>query len=380
MEPSEEQKPIKQEKSSPSAGALLQEARLKQGLTLEQVAEKLNLRAPNIVDIEADKIDPSMSLTFTRGYVKLYARMVGLDEAAVVQALDKNIDVVDKSPATLQSFSKKVEKEASDQKLMYVTYAIILVIVGLFILWAIQQKSVSLPLLSSQASSDSTTGRITPPIVSQADSNELDNNTELQTTESDDIDEGELLSASQIVEPVIADGEQDLQQTTATPISDNALPDSNVSNDADEQGTESLPTTDDTLANQLPADTIENDDVTTNELVDDAQLQVTEDDALTADDQAILALSSNTYSEADLVEMVFEFSADCWVNITDATGEDIAYGVKQAGRIMTVSGVPPIEVTLGAPSVVALHFDGDAIDMNQFPAGRTARFELPLLN
>ena len=77
------------------------------------------------------------------------------------------------------------------------------------------------------------------------------------------------------------------------------------------------------------------------------------------------------------VELVFEFAGDCWMNLVDATGEAIAYGVKAQGRIMPVTGVPPFEVTLGAPEVVQISYNGEAVDMSRFRAGQTARFSLP---
>jgi cytoskeleton protein RodZ len=78
------------------------------------------------------------------------------------------------------------------------------------------------------------------------------------------------------------------------------------------------------------------------------------------------------------VELIFEFSGDCWMNLTDATGEDIAYGVKVKGRVMPVTGIPPFVVTLGAPEVVKIRYAGERIDMSFLPFGRIAKFDLPL--
>jgi cytoskeleton protein RodZ len=76
--------------------------------------------------------------------------------------------------------------------------------------------------------------------------------------------------------------------------------------------------------------------------------------------------------------MVFTFSDDCWVSVKDANGEVVAIGVKVKGRVMEVSGLPPLEVILGAPGAVDIDFGGEQIDMSQFPVTRTANFQLPL--
>ena len=78
------------------------------------------------------------------------------------------------------------------------------------------------------------------------------------------------------------------------------------------------------------------------------------------------------------VEMLMTFNGDCWVNVEDATGEAIAFGVKKAGYVMPLTGRPPFVVTLGAPEVVTIVYEGVPVDMSQFPAGRTAKFDLPL--
>ena len=76
--------------------------------------------------------------------------------------------------------------------------------------------------------------------------------------------------------------------------------------------------------------------------------------------------------------MVFTFVDDCWVNIKDASGEAIAYGVKQNGRVMEIQGVPPVEVTLGAPDNVRVSVNGETVDISSYQNGKTARFALPL--
>jgi len=78
------------------------------------------------------------------------------------------------------------------------------------------------------------------------------------------------------------------------------------------------------------------------------------------------------------VDVVFTFKDDCWVSVKDANKETMAYGVKTKGRVMTVSGVPPVRVILGAPQNVEIDFGGQAVDMNAYEAGRSANFQLPV--
>jgi len=81
---------------------------------------------------------------------------------------------------------------------------------------------------------------------------------------------------------------------------------------------------------------------------------------------------------AVLSTAVFTFSGDCWVNIYDATGERIAWGVKKSGYVMTIKGKAPLKITLGKPELAAIVFNGKSIDMSPFNVGNIAKFTLPL--
>lgn len=77
----------------------------------------------------------------------------------------------------------------------------------------------------------------------------------------------------------------------------------------------------------------------------------------------------------DLLEM--RFSENCWVDVLDADGNRVAFGTKQAGYIMQLSGKAPFTVTLGNPSVVKINFNQQAVDMSALAAGRVAKFTIP---
>lgn len=77
----------------------------------------------------------------------------------------------------------------------------------------------------------------------------------------------------------------------------------------------------------------------------------------------------------DQLEM--RFSDNCWVDVVDALGNRVAYGTKQAGYIMQLTGKAPFVVTLGNPSVVSISLNQQAVDMSSYPGGRVAKFSIP---
>lgn len=338
-----EQESVVTEPSLPTPGQLLKEARQKKGLSLEQVANKLNLRAHNIEAIEGDEDDSNLSATFTKGYLKVYAKFVDVKESEILQAYE-HINAVDKEPAKLQSFSRRVAKQTSDARLMMLTYFIITIVIALSVLWWFQQSD-DVAVLQTP---------LNTPSLAVADQEESNVNTtpSQQNEQPAPIEEGVAQGSN-----TFADQANDLIETAdnlETETDDIAV----LVGDAIEGLTSEQPLP--PVIDEVPGG---------NTLVGEDVLTETSD-----------SVEQETVSDNfdELVELIFEFSDDCWVSVVDSTGETRAIGVKRIGYIMTVSGVPPFEVTLGAPQAVQISMAGEPVNMTRFPGGRTAKFELPL--
>ena len=74
--------------SQQEPGESLRQAREAAGLTTKDVADSLNLLLSNIEAIEANQYEHMNAGIFIRGYVKSYARFVGLDPEPLVAAAD----------------------------------------------------------------------------------------------------------------------------------------------------------------------------------------------------------------------------------------------------------------------------------------------------
>ena len=70
-------------------GEILNRAREQQGLSLEDVSERLKLRPSLIRDIECNRFNqPNLMKTFIKGYIKSYASLLKVDEQTVLHAFD----------------------------------------------------------------------------------------------------------------------------------------------------------------------------------------------------------------------------------------------------------------------------------------------------
>lgn len=328
-----------QQENTPSPGTMLKARRETLGLSQQDIADKLFLKVKQINELESDVVDENSSVTFTKGYVRNYAKQLGMNSHDVIEAFERFHNQTSvPSSEKLQSFSKRVAKQTHDDRWMMVTYVILLLIIAGVVVWWYQQPNddavSELPLNEAVKREAANT-----PISSRDKTlnNSQEGNEFSQTNE-------ELNSASNDV--ALADSNRGANEQDSGFTQDGSL----------DSGAISAP------------DTAVNDSNNLTALVN----------AVDSDNEPQSDIALNTQNDAAPISMVFTFEDDCWVNIKDASGEAIAYGVKQKGRVMEIQGVPPVEVTLGAPDNVRISVNGDAVDISPYQNGQTARFVLPL--
>ena len=146
------------ETAVPSVGQQLQQAREKRGLSQQQVALQLNLKPEVVNKLELDQLDGTLE-TFARGYVRAYARLMKLPEQELLAAYGKHGAEHSKAKP-MRTFSNRAAHQATENRFMWLTYAIVaLLLVLLFIWWWQSERSVSVPA--------TTAAGIQPPAVSQ---------------------------------------------------------------------------------------------------------------------------------------------------------------------------------------------------------------------
>ncbi len=308
----------KPKESGETLGQWLKAARESRQMTLASVAEQLNLRPSIVQDLEADNYDNIASATYVKGYVKNYARILGLEMAKVDAYLAESFPVV--SAPTMQSFSRKTTRQARDGRLMLVTYLIIFVLLALLVLWWVQKSAMVADLDLSKPSVEETAELSTLPASS---------------------------------EPMLAQDPQagtgiEMPREQAAP--DQTVPDQTMAEESTNaqltgEQAENLPSE----AGSTPETGLALEVTTPNSQVDEP---------LKSADNAVLALS---------------LSGDCWIKVTDADGKVLVNGLKLAGKEMNVFGQAPFKVILGAPQSLTMRLNGEQVDLAKYPSGRVAR-------
>lgn len=362
-----------------SPGLLLAEARRAKQLSTDDVAKRLCLKVNIIEALEKDELLPSISLTFIKGYTRSYAKLLGLDEVHIITLFnDFHASETLIAPKKMQSFSRKVAKENNDSRWMLVTYSLIAVVLILIVIWWSQQNSEnffaspsSVPALNSSEADlpvASTTEQLQNTSTIPSNLNEKQTTNSLDSVDSissngdlaGNLPEESILTESLLTETLPTETSS-LEEPSVAMLTEqnNSL----ESNDLNQVEQEMIP---DFVPDKVQGNIAQVLDLLENDAPDvESELRLFDDDMSASND-------------VEIVELMFTFSNDCWIKITDATGNDIAYGVKKQGRVMPVSGQPPFSVILGAPASVKVNYAGEPVDISFLPSDRTGRFVLPL--
>ena len=137
-------------------GHLLRQAREEQGLSQKETARDLHLTSKVINAIEEDNFELIPSFVFARGYIRSYARHLGLDGQALVAEFDLAYGVPNNSAKPMSAIRKGVQQSKPGDtwvKLISIVFVVGLVAASI-VWWQSQNGSQMLPQLSSGAAQE----------------------------------------------------------------------------------------------------------------------------------------------------------------------------------------------------------------------------------
>ncbi|WP_125721014.1 RodZ domain-containing protein [Pseudoalteromonas rubra] len=319
-----------------SLGQTLAKARHDKGVSYEEISARLKLSETQINKLEQDDYHKLGPETFVRGYIKSYCGLLGLDAQQTLKLYQS--PVVPEQKGKMKSFSRRTEKEAHDNRLMWVSYAVLILVIGSSAIWFWQNSS-------SQS-------EITP-------------------GDARDIPQANVATDNI---PQIVPGSLNAERMASIP--DTSVTETSVADNAPQN----TPETAESSVEVQPASAVQTPEGQPEALPEPAQSSTVQRD----NDSAAQAtpttetVSGDAQSEFAQSTIVMVFKEDSWVEIFDASQERVAFGVKKAGYTMTVSGQAPFSVVLGKHLAVSITLDGEAVDISSLPRNRLAKFNLPL--
>lgn len=299
---------------SMTTGERLRQAREQLGMSQQVVAERLCLKMSTVRDIEEDNISADLASTFVRGYIRSYAKLVHVPEEELLPMLAKQAPLKAAKVAPMQSFSLGKRRKKRDGWLMSFTWLIGFVVVGLTGAWWWQNHKAQQDEIATMAVQSSAQ-------LSQGEGQSVPLNDDNADTNTPPADDG----------------------------SSNAQP------SAPDNGTAQAP-----APAQQPA------------VVAPSQATIPAPAAPAAPEPAAPVAESG--ATADLNALVMDFSADCWLQVTDASGKTLFSGIQKSGGKLSLNGTAPYKLTIGAPAAVQIQYQGKPVDLSRFiKSNRVAR-------
>jgi cytoskeleton protein RodZ len=121
-----------------SPGKLLAKARWDLGLSVEDVAAELRLSPRQVAALEDDDYDSLPGMTYVRGYLRNYARLVGVPIDSV---LSSRREAGASEQTTTSRIPVQRQLSSSDRVVKFATFLVVAAIIGLVVMWWQGQRS-----------------------------------------------------------------------------------------------------------------------------------------------------------------------------------------------------------------------------------------------
>lgn len=305
----------------PSVGNILREARTRMGLSVADVAHRIKFAPRQIEALEADDFTHLPEITFVRGFVRSYAKLLQLDPEPLLSALPGTpAPALPLAARALEEVPFPSASEARKPNLIWLGAAALIVVVAVvFFAWSRGSKP------SAPATSKS-------PIAAQV----------------------EVPPAPQ--QPASAVQDTAVFEPVATPPPQAAPQPAQQASKPVQQATK--------VAEQ------------TSKSVQQQAIKVTEQASKQAQQVTAPDASQPAASPKRPGIIRMEFDEESWVEIKDKDDRVLISRVYQPGSEESLNGKAPFRLAIGRSSAVRLTYKGKAVDLTQYSKTGVARLTL----
>lgn len=308
-----------------SVGEQLRQGRERKGLSIEQVVAKLNLTSQVVKALEQDDEAHLPDKVFIRGYIRSYAKLLGLDADSLLANVQLAGVRETKSIKAVQEMKEPRRSSRGTILFFAVVCLVVLVVLGYY-WWQEQQNKPSAP-------------------QNVLESVEVDTND--GSTQIHVLDEP---IAPKIVEIAAAADSAPLAINQARSLElDAAVQTQNQQPAAASTAVANTP------VNPLPA-------AEAPQAAPVVQAEVS--------NPAPVAVAQGK------VALTIKFTSQCWFEIKDANDKPLLTSVKNAGDVVNVQGIAPLSVHLGNAKGQSVLVNNVPFDISSYIKGTTARFKV----
>jgi len=315
-------------------GARLRALREVQDMDLQRAASLLHLSNEKLEALEADDYERLGGSVFVQGYLRNYARLLGIPVEPLINAYRKNTHEQVRLPE-LRVTQLRHEVRSSHTAVRLVTWFIVIGLIALVVVWwrGYLQWPLKTEIMESGTPAAVAEGDLPIFEQQQEESSIVDSTTRLP--EIDEQGEAALLLPAKASE---ADPGEPLSPEPVDPPASESLDSSALPGSSQRTATEvSIPL-------EAPPQQIE------------------------AEDEP--AVPSGTSG------VVIEFVGTSWTKIRDSSGSFRIMGEIKEGTRRELQGTPPYSIVLGNAQAAIITIDGEPFDITPHIRGNVARFSL----
>ena len=295
-------------------GRYLLQARQNKKLRIEDVAFELRLIPSQVTALEDDDYSRMPEVTYVRGYLRNYARLLGLSPDEILLAHSRITRDDDLGNVVVAPVSER-EIHAAGSGVKVLGALILIAIIAASVFWYMNREI--------QVPDAAPVQEPVAPVIEEVPTGS---------------------SKLSFAEPEPVKPEASVPVTP--PVSDNSSAESQPEAVVPAVTEEQTSNIDDEAVNSAPA-------------VESEQTSITE-----------------PLADAGPGQMIISYQKSCWTDIRDATGKKLVYRTVAAGETINVEGEMPISLFFGFAVGIDLTFNGEPVDLKQHTSGVFARLTL----
>ncbi|GAA3959682.1 RodZ domain-containing protein [Allohahella marinimesophila] len=338
--PSATPPPREQRSASIPVGQKLAAAREREGLSVRETAERLHVVTRYVTAIESGEYTVLPGVVFLKGYVRAYARIVGLDEDALSQALEAELQIRDDvHDHATKPLPHEPRPKSNSMAILAGLFALALVALVAFLL--VRPDPIAVP--------SATTGPYDTDTPVEGDLPVTD------TPRQPEIDEA----------PGSVDGmSQTFEDEALDPVVEEEIP---------EEATEDFSSMRRGLYTTPEADAVSEPGI--EQTAESVPVESVQDgrgvgEAATGRAAAIAPSAESAGMGTPGAGMTdarvtVVFTGDCWFDIR-AANDERTVGLYREGQSLTFSGPLPMEVIVGAVGATQISVNGQPLDFSRY--------------
>ena len=355
-------------------GHVFQKGREEQGLDQAAAARLLNLNLQMIQALETDDMDRLPPPSFTRGYIRAYAKLLEMEPEQLIDIYNR---IAPEEPK-LGSFGEQAARQSQSKSPAGIRWFVLLIALATITLaglWWYDSKFDILPSFPINLD----TSRNSPTQVPPSPDSETGQGQEIsaldQTLQADVPNTSTVQAGASVA---ATESEQTAAAATADATvgaTNNAT--NNATDDNANEGTDNEPSAAQERAAGADSD---NDPAsppvsTTNDPTTNSTTSTAADAPSNAATASETQASGTEPSEVKEDNFDIRTETSSWVEVVDATGKRLMYGMLEQSRSRTLSGKAPFLVFLGNTPGISMRMNGNDVEPPEYSArSKTSRF------